>query len=65
MRKQDEGKKSRDDRDKVQEMLFAAFEKHQYYNIKDLQKITSQPIVSRSLFIVRKLHCTRQLMEIV
>lgn len=54
MRKQDEGKKSRDDRDKVQEMLFAAFEKHQYYNIKDLQKITSQPIVSRSLFIVRK-----------
>lgn len=26
-------------------MLFAAFEKHQYYNIKDLEKITRQPIV--------------------
>lgn len=26
-------------------MLFAAFEKHQYYNIKDLVKITQQPIV--------------------
>lgn len=25
-------------------MLFAAFEKHQYYNIKDLVKITRQPI---------------------
>lgn len=44
-RKQAEGKKSRDDWDKVQEMLFAAFEKHQYYNIKDLQKLTNQPIV--------------------
>ena len=25
-------------------MLFHAFEKHQYYNIKDLVKITKQPI---------------------
>jgi len=25
-------------------MLFAAFEKHQYYNIKDLVKITKQPV---------------------
>lgn len=25
-------------------MLFNAFEKHQYYNIKDLVKITNQPI---------------------
>ncbi|XP_042893836.1 general transcription factor IIF subunit 2-like [Penaeus japonicus] len=43
-RKKAEGKKARDDKDKVMEMLFAAFEKHQYYNIKDLQKITRQPI---------------------
>lgn len=28
------------------DMLFAAFEKHQYYNIKDLVKITNQPVVS-------------------
>ena len=28
----------------VQEKLFAAFEKHQYYNIKDLIKITRQPV---------------------
>lgn len=40
-----EGKKARDDKDAVLNMLFAAFEKHQYYNIKDLQKITRQPIV--------------------
>lgn len=40
-----EGKKARDDKDKVMEMLFAAFENHQYYNIKDLQKLTRQPIV--------------------
>lgn len=43
-RKKAEGKKSRDDRDAVMDMLFAAFEKHQYYNIKDLVKITKQPI---------------------
>lgn len=47
-RKRAEGKKARDDKDKVMEMLYAAFEKHQYYNIKDLQKITRQPIVSWS-----------------
>ncbi|CAH1183750.1 unnamed protein product [Phaedon cochleariae] len=43
-RKKAEGKKARDDKDSVLEMLFAAFEKHQYYNIKDLVKITKQPI---------------------
>jgi transcription initiation factor TFIIF subunit beta len=26
------------------DMLFNAFEKHQYYNIRDLQTITNQPI---------------------
>jgi len=45
-RKKAEGKKARDDKDKVLEMLFAAFEKHQYYNVKDLVRITNQPIVS-------------------
>ncbi|XP_004930959.1 general transcription factor IIF subunit 2 [Bombyx mori] len=44
-RKKAEGKKARDDKEAVLNMLFAAFEKHQYYNIKDLQKITRQPIV--------------------
>ncbi|KAA0195200.1 hypothetical protein HAZT_HAZT003587 [Hyalella azteca] len=44
--KESEGKKAREDKDKVLEVLFNAFEKHQYYNIKDLQKITRQPIVS-------------------
>lgn len=38
-RKKAEGKKARDDKDAVLNMLFAAFEKHQYYNIKDLQKV--------------------------
>lgn len=36
----------RDDKNAVMDMLFAAFEKHQYYNIKDLVTITRQPIVS-------------------
>lgn len=39
-RKKAEGKKARDDKDAVLNMLFAAFEKHQYYNIKDLQKVS-------------------------
>lgn len=43
-RKKAEGKKARDDKHHVQEMLFKAFEQHQYYNIKDLVKITKQPI---------------------
>uniref|UniRef100_A0A1B6C790 General transcription factor IIF subunit 2 n=1 Tax=Clastoptera arizonana TaxID=38151 RepID=A0A1B6C790_9HEMI len=44
-RKKSEGKKARDDKEVVLEMLFAAFEKHQYYNIKDLVKKTRQPVV--------------------
>ncbi|XP_011505530.1 PREDICTED: general transcription factor IIF subunit 2 [Ceratosolen solmsi marchali] len=44
-KKKAEGKKMRDDKDVVLDMLFAAFEKHQYYNIKDLVKITRQPVV--------------------
>lgn len=43
LRKKQEGKKARGDRDQVLEMLFSAFEKHQYYNIKDLERITKQP----------------------
>nr|CAH0098520.1 unnamed protein product [Daphnia galeata] len=43
-KKKAEGKKARDDKGKVMDMLFAAFEKHQYYNIKDLVKITNQPV---------------------
>ncbi|CAH1245396.1 GTF2F2 [Branchiostoma lanceolatum] len=43
-RKKEDGKRSRADPEKVQEMLFSAFEKHQYYNIKDLVEITKQPI---------------------
>ena len=45
-KKKAEGKKARDDRDKVSEVLFSAFEKHQYYALKDLVKITKQPTVS-------------------
>lgn len=41
-----EGKKMRDDKEIVQNTLFTAFEKHQYYNIKDLERLTKQPVVS-------------------
>ncbi|XP_075991634.1 general transcription factor IIF subunit 2-like [Anticarsia gemmatalis] len=36
--------RSRYDKEAIRNMLFAAFQKHQCYNIKDLQKITRQPI---------------------
>ncbi|XP_076097115.1 general transcription factor IIF subunit 2-like isoform X2 [Mytilus galloprovincialis] len=39
-----EGKRLRDSKDVVMEKLFAAFEKHQYYNVKDLVRVTNQPI---------------------
>nr|XP_002119394.2 general transcription factor IIF subunit 2 [Ciona intestinalis] len=42
--KKEKGKKMRVDKDVLQSILFNAFEKHQYYNIKDLQNITQQPV---------------------
>ncbi|XP_033637734.1 general transcription factor IIF subunit 2-like [Asterias rubens] len=42
-RKKEEGKRSRMDKDKVQDILFNAFEKHQYYAFKDLVGLTQQP----------------------
>ncbi|KAI4872447.1 hypothetical protein NFI96_033680 [Prochilodus magdalenae] len=43
-KKKEEGKRARADKEKVLEMLFSAFEKHQYYNIKNLVEITKQPV---------------------
>ncbi|XP_028297231.1 general transcription factor IIF subunit 2 isoform X1 [Gouania willdenowi] len=43
-RKKEEGKRARVDTQLVLDMLFSAFEKHQYYNIKDLVDITKQPV---------------------
>lgn len=37
-------KRSRAEKDKVTDILFNAFEKHQFYNIKDLMGITKQPV---------------------
>lgn len=45
-KKKDDGKRARADKQQVLDMLFSAFEKHQYYNIKDLVDITKQPVVS-------------------
>uniref|UniRef100_A0A665ULT8 General transcription factor IIF subunit 2 n=1 Tax=Echeneis naucrates TaxID=173247 RepID=A0A665ULT8_ECHNA len=39
-----EGKMVRAERQVVLDMVFSAFEKHQYYNIKDLVDITRQPV---------------------
>ncbi|NP_001082266.1 general transcription factor IIF subunit 2 [Xenopus laevis] len=43
-KKKDDGKRARVDKHQVLDMLFSAFEKHQYYNIKDLVDITKQPV---------------------
>lgn len=45
-KKKSEGKLVRAERQVVLDMLFSAFEKHQYYNIKELVDITKQPVVS-------------------
>ena len=39
-----DGKRARADKDYVLELLFKAFERHQYYFLKDLIKITQQPV---------------------
>ncbi|XP_047226603.1 general transcription factor IIF subunit 2-like isoform X2 [Girardinichthys multiradiatus] len=43
-KKKSEGKMVRADRQAVLDMLFSAFEKHQYYSFKDLVDITKQPV---------------------
>ncbi|KAJ1114603.1 hypothetical protein NDU88_002838 [Pleurodeles waltl] len=43
-RKKEEGKRARAEKQQVLNMLFSAFEKHQYYTIKDLVDITKQPV---------------------
>jgi transcription initiation factor TFIIF subunit beta len=43
-KKKEEGKKIRLEKEQVHNLLFAAFEKHQYYNVKDLVRVTNQPI---------------------
>ena len=42
-KKKAKGKKTREDKAKVYDMLFAEFEKHQYYHFNDLVRITNQP----------------------
>ncbi|XP_072266165.1 general transcription factor IIF subunit 2 isoform X2 [Pyxicephalus adspersus] len=44
-KKKDDGKRARADKQQVLDMLFSAFEKHQYYNLKDLVDITKQPVL--------------------
>ncbi|KAM9408803.1 general transcription factor IIF subunit 2 isoform 1-T1 [Pholidichthys leucotaenia] len=44
-KKKEEGKRARADKQQVLDMLFSAFEKHQYYNVKDLVDITKQPVI--------------------
>ncbi|KAM9816690.1 general transcription factor IIF subunit 2-like [Neosynchiropus ocellatus] len=44
-RKKEEGKRARAEKQRVLDMLFSAFEKHQFYNIRDLVEITKQPVI--------------------
>jgi len=57
-RKKDEGKKTRMEKEVVMDSLFKAFETHQYYNVKDLVRITNQPIVSAKYTWIPGLRCT-------
>lgn len=44
-KKKEEGKRAREDEDVVKALLFSAFERHQYYSLKDLISITKQPVI--------------------
>eukprot|EP00063_Salmo_salar_P054558 XP_014029393.1 PREDICTED: general transcription factor IIF subunit 2-like [Salmo salar] len=56
-KKKAEGRMVRADRQQVMDMLFSAFEKHQYYNIKDLVEVTKQPVVSHTQTATCSLSC--------
>ncbi|XP_076728737.1 general transcription factor IIF subunit 2-like isoform X3 [Callospermophilus lateralis] len=43
-KKKNDGKRVKADKQHVLDTLFSAFEKHQYYNLKDLVDITKQPV---------------------
>lgn len=47
-KKKEEGRRTRADKQQVLDMLFSAFERHQFYNIKDLVDLTKQPVVRPS-----------------
>nr|XP_054771701.1 general transcription factor IIF subunit 2-like [Lytechinus pictus] len=43
-KKKEEGKKPRLEKEKLMDILFSAFENHQFYQLKDLSRITQQPV---------------------
>ena len=45
-KKKEQGKRARGDREEVLDLLFTAFQQHQYYNFRDLVHKTKQPPVS-------------------
>jgi len=44
-RRKEDKKRIRAEKEEVMEKLFSAFEKHQYYTLKDLVHITQQPVI--------------------
>ncbi len=44
-KEKEQGKKARGDRETVLDLIFTAFQQHQYYNFRDLVHKTSQPPV--------------------
>jgi transcription initiation factor TFIIF subunit beta len=43
-RKKEAGKRAKDDREVVLDLIFSAFQQHEYYNFKDLVQKTQQPV---------------------
>ncbi len=53
-KRKDEGKRARAEREEVLDRLYSAFEKHQYYSLKDLVNLTQQPVVSTLISCVNQ-----------
>ncbi|CAH8587862.1 unnamed protein product [Schistosoma turkestanicum] len=51
-RKKAEGKNLRREKEDVLQDLFKAFERHQYYSIKDLVVLTKQPLLALIIFLI-------------
>lgn len=45
-KKKEAGKRAKDNREVVLDLIFTAFQQHEYYNFKDLVQKTQQPVVS-------------------
>ena len=50
-KRKEAGKRAKGDREEVLDLIFTAFQQHEYYSFKDLVQKTQQPVVSAQVSV--------------